>query len=83
MRLENRALVNYIKFYFKKIRMSQGWWLKPVIPALHRLRQTNYCKYITRRAWIHQEFQASLGYSVKACLKTNNNIKKQNARVKT
>lgn len=46
MHLENRALVNYIKFYYKKIRMSQEWWLRPVIPALYRLRPTNYCKYI-------------------------------------
>lgn len=46
MHLENRALVNYIKFYYKKIRISREWWLRPVIPALHRLRPTNYCKYI-------------------------------------
>jgi hypothetical protein len=39
------------------LSVSQVWWLTPVIPALRGLRQEN------------QEFEASLGYIARCCLK--------------
>lgn len=36
------------------------WWLKPIMPALGKLRRKNYC-----------ELWASLGYRTRSCLKTS------------
>lgn len=82
MRLENRALVNYIKFYFKKNQDEPGVVAQTCNPSTSQAEAYKLLQIHTRRAWIHEEFQASLGYNVKACLKTNNSIKKQKARVK-
>jgi hypothetical protein len=41
----------------RHLRMSQAWWYIPVIPALGRLRQE------------YHEFETSLGYRVRSCLK--------------
>jgi hypothetical protein len=47
-----------IKCAGRKLVLGQVWWLTPVIPALGRLRQEG------------SEFEASLSYIARSCLRT-------------
>lgn len=65
-----------VRLSYKRNDGSQAQWLLPVIPSLESLRQDNY----KLEAWVHNEFQANLGYTTKLFQKkkkTNQRNKQQ------
>jgi hypothetical protein len=63
------------------------WWHTPLIPALGRHRQADFC--VRGQPGLQSEFQDSLGYTEKPCLKktkktkTKTKTKKQKQKIKT
>ena len=49
----------------QKLPSSQEWWHRPLIPALGRQRQADFC--IQVQPDLQSEFQDSQGYTEKPC----------------
>jgi hypothetical protein len=54
----------------KRPSTSQAWWRTPLIPALGRQRQADFC--VRGQPGLQSEFQDSQGYTEKPCLKKPN-----------
>jgi hypothetical protein len=52
---------------------SWAWWRMPLIPALGRQRQADF--WVRGQPGLQSEFQDSLGYTEKPCLKKQNKTK--------
>jgi hypothetical protein len=50
----------------KKPERSWAWWHMPLIPALRRQRQADFC--VRGQPGLQSEFQDSQGYTEKPCL---------------
>jgi hypothetical protein len=66
----------YLKTKTKTVEAGQWWWT-PLIPALRKQRQADFC--IRGQPGLQSEFQDSQGYTEKPCLKKTkqNKTKKQ------
>jgi hypothetical protein len=53
------------------------WWRTPLIPALGRQRQADFC--VQGQPGLQSEFQDSQGYTEKPCLKQTNKQKARHA----
>jgi hypothetical protein len=58
---------------YKKIQ-SRAWWRTPLIPALGRQRQMDFC--VRGQPGLQSELQDSQGYTEKFCLKKPKEKKK-------
>jgi hypothetical protein len=63
-----------------KIVVSAGWWWHtPLIPALGRQRQADFC--VRGQPGLQSEFQDSQGYTEKPCLEKPKKIKIKNCSI--
>jgi hypothetical protein len=69
----NRTHGQRQKVEFKNNKNSRTWWYTPLIPALRRLRQADFC--IRGQPGLQSEFQNSQGYTEKPCLEKNKKTK--------
>jgi hypothetical protein len=68
--------VVYSSTLLLRVSTSPVWWHKPLIPALGRQRQADFC--VPGQPGLQSEFQDSLGYTEKPCLEKNKKTKQKN-----
>jgi hypothetical protein len=68
----NIYVILFLKKAIKNVCVSWAWWCRPLIPALGRQRQVDFC--VRGQPGLQSEFQDSLGYTEKPCFeKTKKN----------
>jgi hypothetical protein len=55
-----------LEHYCRKAERSRAWWRTPLIPALGRQRQVDFC--VRGQPGLQSKFQDSQGYTEKPCL---------------
>jgi hypothetical protein len=66
-------------FFLKNSFISRAWWRMPLIPALGRQRQADF--WVQGQPGLQSEFQDSLDYTEKPCLKKTKKQKTKNKQL--
>jgi hypothetical protein len=71
--------VHFSKYLLRKL-LRGAWWPTPLIPALWRQRQADFC--VRGQPGLQSEFQDSQGYTGKPCLEKTTTTKKKQQKKK-